>query len=794
MLCRSCSQWIPDNSTFCNYCKSQVIPANPMVPQTPLPTPSSPQQVWQSIPPPAPQQPWSAIPPTPRRLRDFAQQTSPQQSGASWPTGNPTNPPATYPANSGSTLPYGSNPSWPNQQSGLAAVPEYLSSPTVSSPSSPQQPVWSQPFPPAQPPYQQQPVWSQPSQLEPPWSQPFPPAQPSQQGPSWSQPFPQDQLRAEASTGGTATTPDRVQRLLIQLFQPSLAANPLLGIFIGGISPALLGALFFIMLSAIQHPASSSTSYPNALNTLASSLTGAIPTGSALRDGLQALLTAQGVSRHIVGNFSSNAGNIMLNVDLASPLQIMLLVPALFLVLGGYLAACTDMQNRPVASLWRGAAISLPYMLMMLLLSTQVKGDIASVLLPHIASNSALSLLQSQISFTLSMNVGPLIVLSLFWGAAFGLLGASLKLARGHWRSGLHNFLRSNARSRLTAIVAGGLVAVLLGFMFSLLLTYVAMVSNLQLTSGSTCGSAATSSSLTAASTPAGPFIAVQLLAFSFGTPISLNIHASGMSAITNALSNSSCLRSTSFSLFGGAAHSSPWLYLLLFLPVLALFSGGRVSVHFGRPTSPGMAAIQGALIALPFAIVMMILVALSMFSLSMEITGTVMILGNIPDTQVVVSLGAGVIDVMVWSLLIGVLFGALGGIYQASALSQELGSALARLGRGMTPLAGPAHKLIDQLDTRRPARRVRGRTLNILGFALLITLLLTLLSVAVGIFLISCSSVVTYDLNQRLHAIMSALLIALPGLLLLCTLISALFDDPQGAPETRGMNGMHLR
>jgi len=581
---------------------------------------------------------------------------------------------------------------------------------------------------------------------------------------------------------------------LIQLFQPSLAANPWLGIIIGGISPALLAALFFIMLSAMQHSSSSSASD---LNALASSLTGVIPTDSAVRDGLQALLTAQGVSRHIVGSYSATAGNILLNVDLASPLQIMLLVPALFLVMGGYLAACTDMQNRTVASLWRGAAISLPYMLLLLLLSTQAKGDIASSLLPHTSSNSALSLLQGQVSFTLSMNVEPLIILSLFWGTLFGLLGASLKLARGHWRSWLHNFLRNNAQSRLTAIVAGGLVAVLLGFLFSLLLTYVAMVSNLQLMQGSSCGSGAASvagSSLTASNMAAGPFIAVQLFAFSFGTPISLNVHASGMSAITNALSNSSCLQQTSFSLFGGMAHSSPWLYLLLFLPAIALFAGGRVCTHFGRPASAGIAAIQGALIAIPFTIVMMILAALSMFSLSLDIIGTVIILGNIPDTQIVVSLGATVIDVMVWSLLIGAFLGALGGIYQASAMSRELDSALARLGRGLTPLAGPAYKLIDQLDTRRPATRMRGRTLNILGAALLVTLLLTLLCVASGIFLISFSSVVTYDLNHRLHSIMNALLIALPGLFLLCTLISALFDDPQDAPETRGMNRMNLR
>jgi hypothetical protein len=780
MLCRSCGKWIPDNFTFCNYCGSQVVPANPAVPQTPLPTPSSLQQAWQSTPPPTPQQPGPSTPSSPRLLRHFAQ-TSPQQPIASWErgiqqtTGNPANPPATHPTNSGSTFSYGTNPLWQDHQSEQASVPEHLSPQTVSSPLSQQQPAWSQPF--------------QPSQQQLAWSQPF---QPSQQ-----QPFPQDQLRAQASTGESSVTPNRVQHLLIQLFQPSLAANPWLGIIIGGISPALLGALFFIILSAIQHPSSSSASDLNALNTLASSLTGVIPTDSAVRDGLQALLTAQGVGRHIVGNYSATAGNILLNVDLASPLQIMLLIPALFLVMGGYLAACTDMQNRTVASLWRGAAISLPYMLLLLMLSTQANGDIASSLLPHTSSNSALSFLQGQVSFTLSMNVASLIILSLFWGTLFGLLGASLKLARGHWRHWLHNLLRSNTQSRLTAIVAGGLLAVLLGFLFSLLFTYVAMVSNLQFMQGSTCGSgaaSATSSSLTASNMAAGPFIAVQLFAFSFGTPISLNVHASGMSAITNALSKSSCLQQTSFSLFGGMAHSSPWMYLLLFLPAIALFSGGRVSAHFGRPASPGVAAIQGALIAIPFTIAMMILAALSMFSLSMEITGTVIILGNIPDTQVVVSLGAGVIDVMVWSLLIGAFLGALGGIYQASAMSRELDFALARLGRGLTLLAGPGYKLIDQLDTRRPATRMRGRTLNILGAALWITLLLTLVSVASGLLLISFSSVVTYDLNHRLHSIMSALLIALPGLLLLCTFISALFDDPQDAPETRGMNRMNLR
>jgi hypothetical protein len=687
MLCQSCGKWVPDDFMFCNYCGNRLSSTNPTTPRMPLPDATSPRLPRQS-------------PSTsPRMLRQFAPKPS-QQPGESWESGSqqaagdPAHLPGIYPTNSGSAFPYGTNLSWQDHQSGQASVPDYLSPQTVPPPLPQQDPSWSQPFPAVQPP-QQEAFWSQPfpavqppqrksfqsqpipavptpqlPQQEASWSQPFPAVQSPLQEASRSQPLRKNQLRAQASTNGSAPTPNRVQQILIQLFQPSLAANPWLGIIIGGVSPALLGALFFIILSALLHSSSAANGI-NALSNFDFSPTGIIPMDNAVRDGLQALLTAQGISRHLVADYSATGTSLLMDIDLASPLPLTLLFPALFLVMGGYLAACTDMQNRTLASLWRGAAISLPYMLLLLLLSTQAGGDVPSAPLSPGASSSIFSLFRSQISFTLSINVVSLILLSLLWGVLFGTLGATLKLARGHWRSWLHNFLRHNAHSRLTAILAGGLVAILLGFLFALLLSYTAMAANIQLMQASTCTFGGANGSLTTSDITTGPLVAVQLLAFSFGTPITLDLHASGLNLITNALAAGGCMGRTSFSLFGGMPHSTPWMYLLLLLPVLSLFTGGRVSARLGQPASLGIAAIQGALIAVPFTIAMMILAALSMISFSMDITGSIIL--NIPETHVMVSLGAGISDVMFWSLLSSAFLGGLGGMYQASSFGLEM-------------------------------------------------------------------------------------------------------------------------
>jgi hypothetical protein len=553
------------------------------------------------------------------------------------------------------------------------------------------------------------------------------------------------------------------------------------------VSAALLAAItFLILITALDAQLPAITS-PTAL---ASSPNNVIPTGNPTHDGLQALIAAHGVARHINGVYSSNAANIIFNIDISSPLRITLFIPALFLTFGGYLAACTDMNNRPFASLGRGAAISIPYMLLLLVLVTQVNGDLPASFFSSIMNSRNSGLSQGSYNFTLNMDTSSLVLLSLFWGTIFGLLGASLKLAGRHWRNYLHNYLYNNRHPRLTAIIAGGLFATLLGFSLTLLLSYIVTVTNAQFSQGSSC---LPSNTNVTGDVTASPFMAVQILSFSFGTPISLAVHSSGIDMITKQLVQLTHLQEgqTSCSLFGGTTRFPSWTYLLLLVPLLSLWAGGRISAYFGRPQSIGAAAIQGALIAVPFATVMALLAALSITNFSVNITGTVILLGNIPDTRLAISVGIGIIDVVAWSLLSGALLGMLGGVYQANTANRKIDFAIASLGRNVLLMLEPSFKLIDFLSTRRPAFPPRCRTLNLLYSALLATVVLLALSIIVGILLMIFSAVVTYDLNHRVHDIMNTLLIGIPGLLLLGVLISTFFNDPQLAPQMQSNLGI---
>lgn len=202
---------------------------------------------------------------------------------------------------------------------------------------------------------------------------------------------------------------------------------------------------------------------------------------------------------------------------------------------------------------------------------------------------------------------------------------------------------------------------------------------------------------------------------------------------------------------------------------------------------------MQGALIAIPFAIIMMILAQLSNINVSMDLTGTVILLGNIPKTDITISAGAGVIDVMLWSLLSGAVLGALGGIYQFSMIGQNIDSALVSIAHIPLRLLEPFFMLFDQLSGRQQRKAPRGRALTLLYSTLCVTVIVTALSVVAGILLMSFSTLITYDLNSNIHSIINTLVIILPGLLLVGTLIAVIVENPQTGVQTQENTGATL-
>jgi hypothetical protein len=198
------------------------------------------------------------------------------------------------------------------------------------------------------------------------------------------------------------------------------------------------------------------------------------------------------------------------------------------------------------------------------------------------------------------------------------------------------------------------------------------------------------------------------------------------------------------------------------------------VSAALARSQGVGPGAIQGALIALPFTILMILLSVIT--SITTQITnlsGTT----SLPNT-IVQSMGVGAFDLALWALLGGVVLGALGGIYQTSALKMNISKGIYVLNAPLRLLAKPGFLFIDRLRGR-PRTAPHTSALSLLYAAVMSAILL---AIAVGVaaaVLIGLNQTITLDLNYRIRDILGVVLIALPGLLLLSACVSALSEDP---------------
>jgi len=205
------------------------------------------------------------------------------------------------------------------------------------------------------------------------------------------------------------------------------------------------------------------------------------------------------------------------------------------------------------------------------------------------------------------MDIPTLLIFGLLWGALFGMLGASLKVAQGQWRHMIHFYLHTNRRSQVVGMITGGLAAAGLGLALSLLVLYciVAYTSYSSFLMANTLCASADWQVLTMWSIVQGPLHAVNVFAFSFGAPITI---------VNQAVSGQSCFYAyaphTTLSLLDAASTlHQPWLYALGLIPAISLFLGGRVSVATARVRGTGPAAVQGTLIAIPFAVLMTVLI-----------------------------------------------------------------------------------------------------------------------------------------------------------------------------------------
>ncbi|GAC1387044.1 MAG: hypothetical protein NVSMB33_16610 [Ktedonobacteraceae bacterium] len=559
----------------------------------------------------------------------------------------------------------------------------------------------------------------------------------------------------------------------MRLFGEKLASNALFGVILGGVLAAVVGVIVTALLLSIFHaiaPHNSNVGIYSTGEDFVDYTLGIIPLHNLFRDTLQLFLVMHGTGFHTEYLYGGTSAPSY-TYSFVSPLNGLLIIPALLLIFGGYIAASSDFQNTIRASLWRGVAIAIPYVILLFLMSFQANGCI-----PFNGTSTTDLTCSVSSSSTSSYSVFTIDNLTLFgfgllWAALFGLLGASLKIARGNWRHMLFSSLRASSRPQIMGMVVGGLAAAGLGIFLALLVLFSFIpytTYSIPLLARAMCYNTGDWQILTLWSIAQGPLHAVNLFFLSMGAPINISNPQHGQCFYINGTS-------ASISLFGTDLPLATWTRLLLALPVISLFLGGRVSASVGRAQGIGPAAVQGAMIALPFSALMALLTALCTIRITTISSNGAS--SNLTPS-IVQTAGAGVFELLLWTLLGGALLGALGGMYQSSTLKTSAGRFFTSLLLPLELLSKLGYAIFDRLSGQsRGSPRSRARSL--LYGAFLCTLLLVIVAGVAGGLLIAFNQTISLVDNQRIRDVMSVILIALPGLLIVSTCASALCRDP---------------
>lgn len=549
---------------------------------------------------------------------------------------------------------------------------------------------------------------------------------------------------ATATAPVSLLPPTAFQRLLVTLFQPALASSAWLGIGLGGVIALVGSALVIGLVLAITHAL-----LPNRIDEVFLDL-GIFNLQNSFRDTLQLLMVALGTGTHY--QYTSN-GTIE-TFTAISPLDGLLFIPALFLIWGGYIAASTDFQNRIRVSLVRGVAVAIPYTLLLLVAVAQVNGGIPD--------NDGIIRPDSPV---LSMNIPTLLLFGLLWGGLFGLLGATVKLSYGQWRLMIRTFVQTSRRSQLLGMSLGAVFALCLGVALSLLVLWSVVAytsfSSPLLHSSALCLQTGWQD-LTLWSISQGPIHAVNLFAFSYGSPIVVSNPAGNACFYTS-------LPHVRVSIFDPVIQHFRWLYALLVLPTISLFFGGRVSVAASRVREPGPAMLQGAFIAIPFTLLMVVVCLISSINYTETLSAGRTFTG---------SAGVDIFTMLLWSLLSGAIFGALGGLYQASALSNSVHRVLALLVSPLLWIGRPIVFVLNAVTGQH--RKSTASTARLFLYAALISaILLAIACGIVGSMLINLNQIIDFQENQHTLNILDVLTVAIPSLFIVTAGAVALTADP---------------
>jgi hypothetical protein len=538
---------------------------------------------------------------------------------------------------------------------------------------------------------------------------------------------------------------------------------------LGALVAVVLGGAIAVILEAIFHALAPSFAFNGNIGASGQDILdyslGLIPLHAPFRDGMQLFFLMHGFAGHV----QYTPGGFFSNFNFNATLNGLLIIPALALTLGGYIAASTDLQNRAVSSLLRGAAIAIPYAALLIALAPQVNGNLP--LFPGEPTTDV---------NTFTIDSTSLLLYGLIWGAIFGLLGATLKLGRGHWRHMVVQFLQTRPRPQIVGMLTGGLAASGLGISLSMLVLcgFLAFSAfSIPIFTQNLCNFGfgfANWQYMTGWAIAQGPLHAINLFFYSFGAPVNI-VNPKNLNQGCFYINSITGSDHVTYSLLGGSPHLPNWTFVFLAIPVVSLFLGGRVSAVFGRAQTSGQGLVQGALIAVPFTILMMLLSVFTMIVI--QDTGTFNGSSSSTPTTLTQSFGVAPFDLLLWALLSGAVLGGLGGIYQTSSIKQSVRGTLSPFAGLLRWLGTPGYALFNSL---RGGNHSAPRTtaLWLLYGAAFSALILVIAVGVAAVYFVLLNQGVPFDVNTRIRDILSTLLVALPGLLLISAAAAALTEE----------------
>lgn len=452
----------------------------------------------------------------------------------------------------------------------------------------------------------------------------------------------------------------RIQRGLFSRLQPSFASSAWFGAIIGSLFAFVLVLLLSVAFSLTLGSTLDQGSFGTG-SILSSSGLSSSNSFSFYSNPLQLLTYAHRSTFDLKlsanGSPSDNTVALVssISASVTPPLTLLLLIPAIGLIFGGYLAASTNYGSRRLFSVTRGASISVLYALLVLIISLVAS---ATITLPSGDTSLNVSLTPQALSAFFN---------ALLWGLVFGALGGYL-----HSRS-LPKAAPTRPRSRAAARIRGALAGtgIALVILFTLCLIVVVGLYILAQAGGPALRTQGSPSALTgpaggncsiflqqpdpAAPTPAilpntlathisfaieSPSLALWVMPLSMGAPLAIS--GSGTS-INIGLFASDCGPGTEGAVF----------YFLLLLPAVAIFVGGWFAARAAQARTDGEAAAVGLLMAV--AITLFLLIATFLTSISISIG-----LGGIAST---VTAAPSITGVLLAGLIGGAVFGTLGSI-----------------------------------------------------------------------------------------------------------------------------------